>query len=118
MTGSTHNLGFTLTDTQSDSTQGIQPRFLVKDGGRLRQAPPFVDPSFGNGRAMPWFQGQEATRPPAYQSFNLSIQRQITPTTVAEVSYNGSLGSRLAGGPAAVQRARSEVSRRSMAPLC
>ena len=32
VTGSTHNLGFTLTDTQSDSTQGVQPRFLVKDG--------------------------------------------------------------------------------------
>src|SRR5262249_11251320 len=61
-------------------------------------APPFVDPSFGNGRNMPWFQGQEATRPPAYQSFNLSIQRQISPTTVAEVSYNGSLGSRLQAG--------------------
>src|SRR5438045_9374329 len=47
---------------------------------------------------MPWFQGQEATRPPAYQSFNLSIQRQINSTTVAEVSYNGSLGSRLQAG--------------------
>src|SRR5262245_41104412 len=98
VTGSTHNLGFTLTDTQSDSTQGVSPRFLVKDGGPSYVAPPFVDPSFGNGRAMPWFQGQEATRPPAYQSFNLSIQRQISPTTVAEVSYNGSLGSRLQAG--------------------
>lgn len=98
VTGSTHNLGFTLTDTQSDSTQGIQPRFLVKDGGPAYVAPPFVDPSFGNGRNMPWFQGQEATKPPAYQSFNLSIQRQISPTTVAEFSYNGSLGSRLQAG--------------------
>ncbi len=98
VTGSTHTLGFTLTDTQSDSTQGLQPRFLVKDGGPVYAAPPFVDPSFGNGRAMPWFQGREATRPPAYQSFNLSIQRQITPTTVGEISYNGSLGSRLQAG--------------------
>ena len=98
VTGSTHTLGFTLTDTQSDSTNGLQPRFLVKDGRPPYAAPPFVDPSFGNGRAMPWFQGQEATRPPAYQSFNLSIQHQITPTTVGEISYNGSLGSRLQAG--------------------
>lgn len=98
VTGSTHNLGFTLTDTQSDSTQGLQPRFLVKDGQPFWVAPPFVDPSFGNGRAMPWWQGREATRPPAYQSFNFSIQRQVTSTSVAEVAYNGSLGSRLQAG--------------------
>jgi len=98
VTGSTHNLGFTLTDTQSDTTQGRQPRFLVRQGQPPWQAPPFVSPSFGNGRAMPWFQGSEAVRPPAYQSMNFSIQRQITPTTVAEVAYNGSLGSRLQAG--------------------
>lgn len=98
VTGSTHTLGFTLTDTQSDTTQGIQPRFLVRNGQPFWQAPPFVDPSFGNGRAMPWWQGREATRPPAYQSFNLSIQRQLTPTTVAEIGYNASLGSRLQAG--------------------
>lgn len=98
VTGSTHTLGFTLTDTQSDSTAGISPRFLVKDGQPARAYPPFISPSFGNGRSMPWWQGQEATRPPAFQSFNLSIQRQISSTTVAEVAYNGSLGSRLQAG--------------------
>lgn len=98
VTGSTHNLGFTLTDTQSDNTQGLQPRFLVKNGQPAWVAPPFVSPSFGNGRAMPWWQGSEATRPPAFQSFNLSLQRQISSTSVAEMSYNASLGSRLQAG--------------------
>jgi len=98
VTGSTHTLGFTLTDTQSDATQGLQPRFLVKDGQPQRVYPPFVSPSFGNGRAMPWWQGREATRPPAFQSFNISIQRQISTTTVAEIAYNGNLGSRLQAG--------------------
>lgn len=98
VTGSTHNLGFTLTDTQSDSTQGILPRFQMKDGQPARVYPPFIDPSFGNGREMAWWQGQEATRPPAYQSINFSIQRQLTPTTVVEGAYNGSLGSRLQAG--------------------
>jgi hypothetical protein len=98
VTGSTHNLGFTLTDTQSDSSQGVTPRFLVKDGQPARVYPPFVDPSFANGKAIAWFQGQEATRPPAYQSFNLSIQRQLSSTSIAEVAYNGNLGSRLQAG--------------------
>jgi hypothetical protein len=98
VTGSTHTLGFTLTDTQSDTTAGIQPRFLLKDGQPTRQYPPFVDPSFGNARAMPWWQGREATRPPAFQTFNLSFQRQISSTSVAEVAYNGNLGSRLQAG--------------------
>ncbi len=98
VTGSTHTLGFTLTDNQADSTQGVQPRFLVKDGQPARQYPPFVSPSFGNGRAMPWWQGKEATRPPAFQSFNFSIQRQLSSSTVAEIAYNASLGSRLQAG--------------------
>jgi hypothetical protein len=98
VTGSTHTLGFTLTDNQVDSTQGILPRFRVRDGQPLRQYPPFVSPSFGNGREMAWWQGSEATRPPAYQSMNLSLQRQLSSTSVAEVAYNGSLGSRLQAG--------------------
>lgn len=98
VTGSTHNLGFTLTDTQTDSTLGVQPRFLMKDGQPTRVYPPFIDPSFGNGRDMPWWQGQEATRPPVYQSVNFSIQRQLTPTMVMEAAYNGSMGSRLQAG--------------------
>ena len=48
---------------------------------------------------MPWWQGQEATRPPAYQSLNFSIQRQIIVHHASpRVAYNGSLGSRLQAG--------------------
>ncbi len=94
VTGSTHNLGFTLTDTQSDSTQGIQPRFLDEGWPADLAAPPFIGPSFGNGRAHAVVPGQEATRPPAFQSFNFSIQRQIvaddrslkSPTTAASAA--------------------------------
>jgi hypothetical protein len=117
VTGSTHNLGFTLTDTQSDTTQGLQPRILARNGHPAYQAPPFVDPSFGNGRAMPWFQGSEALQPPAYQSMNFSIQRQMSPTTVAEVAYNGSLGSRLQAGMLNYNALNPELLARYGAPL-
>jgi len=117
VTGSTHNLGFTLTNSFPDNSQGLQPSFLVKDGLPPWVAPPFVDPSFGNGRAMPWWQGSEATRPPAFQSFNFSIQHQIAPTMVAEVSYNGSLGSRLQAGLLAYNALSPEVLTRYGATL-
>jgi hypothetical protein len=98
VTGSTHNLGFTLTTGFPDTSQGLRPSFLVRDGLPHWDAPPFVSPSFGNGLGMPWWQGREATRPPAYQSFNFSIQQQLNPTTVAEIAYNAALGSRLQAG--------------------
>ncbi|MDZ4796546.1 MAG: TonB-dependent receptor [Bryobacteraceae bacterium] len=98
VTGSTHNLGFTLTTGFPDSSQGLNPSFRLRDGLPSWVAPPFIDPSFGNGRAMPWFQGSEAAQPPAYQSMNFSIQRQLTSSLTMETSYTGSLGSRLQAG--------------------
>jgi hypothetical protein len=117
VTGSTHNLGFTLTNSFPDNSQGIQPSFLVRNGLPPWVAPPFVDPSFGNGRAMPWWQGSEATRPPAFQSMNFSIQHQLSPTMVAEVAYNGSLGSRLQAGLLAYNALHPDVLTRYGATL-
>ena len=57
--------------------------------------PPFIDPSFANKDNIPWFQGHEATRPPEFNNFNLSIQRQIGKSMVVEVGYNGVMGSHL-----------------------
>ena len=44
---------------------------------------------------LPWFQGREATRPPEFNNFNLSIQRQIGNSMVVEIGYNGVMGSHL-----------------------
>jgi len=44
---------------------------------------------------MPWFQGREATRPPMFNNFNFSIQRQLSSSMVLEASYNGVMGSHL-----------------------
>jgi hypothetical protein len=117
VTGSTHNLGFTLTNSFPDNSQGLQPSFLVRNGLPAWVAPPFVDPSFGNGRAMPWWQGSEATRPPAFQSMNFSIQHQLSSTMVAEIGYNGSLGSRLQAGLLAYNALHPDVLTRYGATL-
>src|SRR6185312_2688445 len=57
--------------------------------------PPFINPSVSNGASVSWFQGQEATRPPEFNNFNLSIQRQIGSSMVVEAGYNGVMGSHL-----------------------
>ena len=98
VTGSTHQRGFTLGLNFPDNSNGLLPSYLVKNGLPAWSAPPFIDPSFANRDAMPWWQGAQATRPPAFVTFNLSIQRQLSSTMLMETSYNGSLGSGLQAG--------------------
>jgi hypothetical protein len=98
VTGSTHQRGFTLTLNFPDSSNGNFPSYLVRNGLPAWSAPPFIQPGFANRDAMPWWQGQEATRPPAFVTWNLSIQRQLSPNMIMETSYNASLGSGLQAG--------------------
>jgi hypothetical protein len=81
-----------------DQSNGNTPSYLVRNGLPAWSAPPFINPSFANRDSMPWWQGKEATRPPAFVSWNLSLQRQLSPTMVMETSYNASLGSGLQAG--------------------
>lgn len=99
VTGSTHQQGFTLTRSFDNlQTDGVQPTFLFKDGLPAWQAPPFIDPSFANGQSINWWQGREATRPPENNTWNLSVQRQLTGSLLLEASYNGLVGSHLQSG--------------------
>ena len=98
VTGSTHTMGFTLTQGFSNTSNGIQPTFLLKNGLPAWTAPPFINPSVTNDGSPSWWQGNEATRPPQEYAFNLSIQHQLSPSTVLEVSYNGAMGAHLQTG--------------------
>jgi hypothetical protein len=98
VTGSTHQRGFTQSLGFSNSTQGITPTFLLSQGLPPWPKPPFIDPSFANSDSIPWWQGREATRPPEFNNLNLSIQRQLSPNTMLEASYNGVIGSHLQAG--------------------
>jgi len=57
--------------------------------------PPFINPAVANGQSPSWFQGVEATKPPAAENFSFSIQRQIRGSMVAEIVYNGVMGEHL-----------------------
>jgi hypothetical protein len=96
VTGSTHQQGFTQTFGVPDQgTNGILPNMILGQGFPNYPIPPFIDPSFANKANMPWWQGQEATRLPEQNFWNLSIQRQLSNATVLEVSYNALIGSHL-----------------------
>ncbi|HEX4770999.1 MAG TPA: TonB-dependent receptor, partial [Bryobacteraceae bacterium] len=95
VTGSTHNMGFTLTQNFPNQSGGIQPAFLLSQGMPPWTAPPFINPSVSNGTSVSWWQGKETTRPPEFNNFNFSIQRQLSSNTLIEASYNGVVGSHL-----------------------
>ena len=94
VSGSTHQRGFTQTFGAPGGTS-VLPSFTLDGGFPSYPIPPFINPSFANGDNMPWFQGKEATRAPEFNNFNLSLQRQLSSSTVLELSYNGVVGSHL-----------------------
>jgi outer membrane receptor protein involved in Fe transport len=95
VSGSTHNMGFTLTDSISNPNNGITPLFLLNQGFPAYNVPPFVNPSVSNGTTVSWWQGNETTHPPTTDNFNFSIQRQFHSDMLIEIAYNGVIGSHL-----------------------
>lgn len=95
VSGSTHQRGFTQTYGAPQNSGGILPAFTLDGGFPAYPVPPFISPSFANGDNIPWWQGREATRPPEFNNFNFSIQRQLGKSMVMEASYNGVMGSHL-----------------------
>ena len=95
VTGSAHNMGFTLTQSFSSGNNGVTPTFLLNQGMPPWTAPPFVNPSVSNGTSVTWWQGAETTHPPTTDNFNFSMQRQLSSNMLVEASYNGVAGSHL-----------------------
>ncbi len=95
VSGSTHNMGYTLTQTFSSSDAGILPTYTMDGGMPPWTAPPFINPSVSNGTSVAWFQGNEGTKLPAFDNMNVSIQRQLSSSMVFEIGYNGVLGDHL-----------------------
>ncbi len=95
VSGSTHNSGYTLTQTDSNQTNGITPTFTLDQGFPPYTVPPFINPAVSNGTNVAWFQGNETTKLPAYDNFNFSIQRQLGSSMVAEIRYSGVMGEHL-----------------------
>jgi hypothetical protein len=97
-TGSTHQKGFTQTVGFGNTSSGVTPTFLFKNGVPPYPVPPFISPTFQNGADMPWWQGQEVSRLPEQNNINFSIQRQLPGNMVIDAAYNAVFGSHLQAG--------------------
>ena len=95
VSGSTHNMGFTLTQSFNNTSGGLYPTFLFDQGLPPWTAPPFIDPSVSNGAILPGFRARK--RPDLRSSIisTFLIQRQIGGSMVVEAGYNGVMGSHL-----------------------
>ena len=96
--GSAHYQGFFQIFTPANTTSGVQPTWIFQDGFPAWPKPPIIDPSFANGNTMNWFQGRDATLLPTIDSWTLSIQHQLTPSTMVEIAYSGDKGTHLLSG--------------------
>ncbi len=95
VTGSTHFLGHVQIFDAVNFSSGIEPAYQFRNGFPTYPIPPFINPSFGNGNNVPWWQGNEATTPPVNDTWTLSIQRQLPRNTLVELAYNGMAGANL-----------------------
>jgi outer membrane receptor protein involved in Fe transport len=86
---STHNLGFVVRLTNSDTSQGLSPLWIMKDGAPAWEMPPKIDPSVGNGQNAPYGNGKVGTLPSDEISVTFNIQRQLTGNMVVEAGYKG-----------------------------
>ncbi len=93
-----HFAGFIGQYVFENATQGVQPTFRLDDGLPAYKLPPSIDPSFSNQNNVDYWQGQEATRAPENLFWTLTIQRQLSSSTVLEAGYNASVGTHLQTG--------------------
>ena len=102
-----NTLGFRFHATSTDLSNGQRPAYLLDDGFPQENIvlPPAIDPSVGNNTSPVAVTRDRATMP-RIQDWSLTIQRQLTRSVAADLSYTGNRGSRLVAdrrvlGPAA-----------------
>jgi hypothetical protein len=92
---SSHNLGFVVRLTNNDTSQGLSPLWIMKDGPPAWEKPPKIDPSVGNGANAPYYNGRNAITPSGELTYAFNIQRQLTGSILAEVGYLSTLASNI-----------------------
>ena len=91
---SNHSDGFVLRSTFSAPSDGFSPAFLLDQGLPAYNLPPFIDPSVSNNIEIHYWNNQ-AARPATYDTWTISLQRQLRRGMTVEIDYNGSHGSHL-----------------------
>jgi hypothetical protein len=96
--GSSHYAGFIGQYAFTSGDNGVTPTFLLDAGFPSYPLPPKIDPSFSNNDVAEWWNGKEATRPAVYDSWTVSLQRELWKGLTGDIEYNGSYGYHLQAG--------------------
>jgi Carboxypeptidase regulatory-like domain len=93
--GSSHFAGFIGQYEFLNSDSGVTPTFLLDQGLPPYPLPPLIDPSFSNNTNVDYWNGKESTRPAVYDTWTISVQRELRDGLTVELDYNGARGSHL-----------------------
>jgi len=94
--GSSHYIGFVVKSTATDTTNGIQPLWILQNGHPKYTPPPAIDPSVANGlSAIPYWNGINGNKPSGELGYSFALQRQVSSTSSFEVDYLATLASHL-----------------------
>src|SRR5579863_3253895 len=98
VSGTTHYSGYIGQYAFSSTNQGVTPAFYWDAGLPSYPLPPQINPSFSNNTNVDYWNGQNATRAPEDDNWTLSIQREISSSTLVEADYNAVVGIHLQSG--------------------
>ncbi|HKE26287.1 MAG TPA: carboxypeptidase-like regulatory domain-containing protein [Bryobacteraceae bacterium] len=99
-------LGYSASPVFSTLNGGATPAFYWQTGFPAYQHAPFFSPTLNTGFYAGTPQGGAMTygdpvlgpRPPRFENWNISIQREIVPTLVVDIAYAASEGHHISGG--------------------
>ena len=90
--------GFAANPTFATTDQGVTPAFNWNNGFPQNYVrPPVIDPSAANGAALRPILRDDG-RPPYFQNWSFTIEREIVPRFNVELTYLGTKGTRLGSG--------------------
>jgi hypothetical protein len=95
ISGTSHFAGFIGQYAFSNGDNGVTPTFLLDQGLPAYPLPPQIDPAFSNNTNIDYWNGDAAMRPATYDTWTISMQRELRSGMTVEVDYNGSKGSNL-----------------------
>jgi len=95
ISGTSHFAGFIGQYEYTNGDNGVTPTFLLDQGIPAYPLPPQINPSFSNNLGIDYWNGDAALTPATYDSWTMSVQREVRHGMTVEVDYNGSQGSKL-----------------------
>ena len=96
ISGTSHFAGFIGQYQFTNSDNGVTPTFLLDQGIPAYPLPPQINPAFSNNNArVDYWNGDAVMRPATYDTWTISMQRELRQGMTVEVDYNGSKGSNL-----------------------